>query len=39
VFREGCISGVLDGREATENNVMELMAISSAADLKRSAAL
>jgi len=39
VFREGCISGVLDGREATENNLMELMAISSAADLKRSAAL
>ena len=37
VFREGCISGLLDGRDATENKLMELMAISSAADLKRSA--
>jgi inositol transport system ATP-binding protein len=38
VFREGCISGVLDGRDATENNLMELMAISTAAKPKRSAA-
>jgi inositol transport system ATP-binding protein len=38
VFREGCISGVLDGREATESSLMELMAISTAADLERSAA-
>ena len=30
VFREGCISGVLDSRDATENNLMELMAISTA---------
>jgi inositol transport system ATP-binding protein len=29
VFREGCISGFLDGRDATENNLMELMAIST----------
>jgi inositol transport system ATP-binding protein len=36
VFREGCISGSLDGRDATENNLMDLMTISS--DLKRSAA-
>ncbi len=38
VFREGCISGILDGRDATENKLMELMAISTGADLKRSAA-
>jgi inositol transport system ATP-binding protein len=39
VFREGCISGSLDGRDATENKLMELMAISTAAEPKRSAAL
>jgi inositol transport system ATP-binding protein len=38
VFREGCISGLLDGRDATENNLMELMAISSGAQPERSAA-
>ncbi len=38
VFREGCISGFLDGREATENDLMELMAISSGAEPVRSAA-
>jgi inositol transport system ATP-binding protein len=38
VFREGCISGILDGQDATEGKLMELMAISTAADLKRSAA-
>ncbi len=38
VFREGCISGMLDARDATENKLMELMAISSAAAPKRSAA-
>ncbi len=38
VFREGCISGILDARDATENKLMELMAISSSADLERSAA-
>ena len=38
VFREGCISGFLDARDATENNLMELMAISSAAGPARSAA-
>jgi inositol transport system ATP-binding protein len=38
VFREGCISGSLDGSEATENNLMELMAISTGAAPKRSAA-
>jgi inositol transport system ATP-binding protein len=31
VFREGRISGVLDARDATENKLMELMAISAAA--------
>jgi len=39
VFREGRISGTLDGRDATENSLMELMTISTAADLKRSAVL
>ncbi len=38
VFREGCISGILDGRDATENELMELMAISSAPGFPRSAA-
>jgi inositol transport system ATP-binding protein len=38
VFREGCISGFLDSRDATENNLMELMAISTGAAPKRSAA-
>ncbi len=38
VFREGCISGILDGRDATENTLMELMAISTATGLGRSAA-
>ncbi|HEY0802122.1 MAG TPA: ATP-binding cassette domain-containing protein, partial [Steroidobacteraceae bacterium] len=31
VFREGCITGVLEAQNATENNLMELMAISPAA--------
>jgi inositol transport system ATP-binding protein len=39
VFREGCISGFLDARDATENNLMELMAISNDAASKPSAAL
>jgi len=38
VFREGCISGILDGQDATETKLMELMAISTAAAPKRSAA-
>jgi inositol transport system ATP-binding protein len=38
VFREGCISGVFDERDATENSLMELMAISTAAAPMRSAA-
>jgi inositol transport system ATP-binding protein len=38
VFREGCISGCLDGRDATENTLMELMAISTGAERARSAA-
>ncbi len=38
VFREGCISGSLDGRDATENNLMELMAISAGAAPMRNAA-
>jgi inositol transport system ATP-binding protein len=38
VFREGCISGFLDARDATENNLMDLMAISTAATPKLSAA-
>ena len=37
VFREGCISGRLDGRDATETSLMELMAVSSAAELQREA--
>jgi inositol transport system ATP-binding protein len=37
VFREGCMGGVLDGRGATENKLMELMAIPTAAHFKRSA--
>jgi inositol transport system ATP-binding protein len=39
VFREGCISGILDARDATENNLMELMAISTAAAGAQSAVL
>jgi inositol transport system ATP-binding protein len=35
VFREGCISGVLDSRDATESNLMELMAISTTAGAQR----
>jgi inositol transport system ATP-binding protein len=31
VFREGCISGVLDVHDATESKLMELMAISTTA--------
>jgi inositol transport system ATP-binding protein len=31
VFREGCITGILEAQEATENNLMELMAISTSA--------
>jgi inositol transport system ATP-binding protein len=38
VFREGCISGTLDARDATENNLMELMAVSAPADPARLAA-
>jgi inositol transport system ATP-binding protein len=38
VFREGCISGVFDGQDATETRLMEMMAISNSADLGRSAA-
>jgi inositol transport system ATP-binding protein len=38
VFREGCISGFLDGRDATENNLMELMAISTGTGPARDAA-
>jgi inositol transport system ATP-binding protein len=30
VFREGCISGVLSAEQATENNLMELMAVAVA---------
>ena len=37
VFREGCISGFLDGRDATENNLMELMAISTTVESGRGA--
>jgi inositol transport system ATP-binding protein len=38
VFREGCISGVLEARDATEDNLMELMAISpTAGTLERAA--
>jgi inositol transport system ATP-binding protein len=29
VFREGCISGVLEAKDATENKLMELMAIAA----------
>jgi inositol transport system ATP-binding protein len=32
VFREGCITGVLEAQNATEKNLMELMAISTAAE-------
>ena len=39
VFREGCISGCLDARDATENNLMDLMAISAAVAPARSAAV
>jgi len=37
VFREGCISGILDSRDATESNLMELMAISTTAVAQRMA--
>jgi inositol transport system ATP-binding protein len=37
VFREGSISGVLNARDATESNLMELMAISTAAGTQRQA--
>jgi len=39
VFREGCISGVMDSKDATEGNLMELMAISTTAGAQRLAAL
>jgi inositol transport system ATP-binding protein len=39
VFREGCISGVLDARDATEGNLMELMAISTVAGAQRTASV
>jgi inositol transport system ATP-binding protein len=35
VFREGCISGILDSRDATENKLMELMAVAAAAGAAR----
>jgi inositol transport system ATP-binding protein len=38
VFREGCISGMLDGHDATEGKLMELMAVSTAAQPARRAA-
>lgn len=38
VFREGRISGILDARDATENNLMELMAVSSTAHATHMAA-
>jgi inositol transport system ATP-binding protein len=38
VFREGCITGVLEAQEATENNLMELMAIAPAAGSQAKAA-
>jgi inositol transport system ATP-binding protein len=38
VFREGRISGLLDGRAATEGRLMELMAVSTAAQPARRAA-
>lgn len=38
VFREGCISGILDGRHATESDLMELMAIASTAQPAHSVA-
>jgi inositol transport system ATP-binding protein len=38
VFREGCISGVLDAADANEKNLMQLMAISSTAAPLRTAA-
>ena len=38
VFREGCISGFLDGRDATESDLMELMAVSTGAKPARSEA-
>jgi inositol transport system ATP-binding protein len=39
VFREGCISGILDSRDATESNLMELMAISTTAGAQHLAAV
>ena len=39
VFREGCISGMLDAEDANESNLMELMAISTAAGAQRVAAV
>ena len=38
VFREGRISGVLDGRDATQSSLMEMMALSTGAVLERTAA-
>jgi inositol transport system ATP-binding protein len=38
VFREGCISGILNAHDATEHALMALMAVSSAADLQCAAA-
>jgi inositol transport system ATP-binding protein len=35
VFREGRISGTLEAAEATEQTLMQLMAISAAADAPR----
>ncbi len=37
VFREGCISGILDAAEATEHELMQLMAISATAESPRAA--
>jgi inositol transport system ATP-binding protein len=39
VFREGCINGFLDAQEATENRLMELMVMPTAAEPLRGAAL
>jgi len=39
VFREGCISGILDSPDATESNLMELMAISTTAGAPRMTAV
>jgi inositol transport system ATP-binding protein len=39
VFREGCISGTLDAEQATEGNLMELMAITAPTRAQRAAAV